>query len=44
MFESELQGTTIVKTPTHPQHNLIQPEVGFDTIIAVHTTQELYFY
>ena len=28
----------IVKTPTQPQHNLIQPEVGFDTIIAVHTT------
>ena len=37
-----------VKTPTQPQHNLIQPEVGFDMIIAVHTTttthRELYFY
>ena len=38
----------IVKTPTQPQHNLTQPEVGFDTIIAVHHHpthhQELYFY
>ena len=42
-------GLQIVKTPTQPQHNLTQPKVGFDMIIAVHHTthtthQELYFH
>ena len=31
------QPENVVKTPTQPQHNLTQPEVGFDMIIAVHT-------
>ena len=42
----------VVKTPTQPQHNLTQPEVGLDTIIGLHNFapaaarphQELYFY
>ena len=46
------QPENVVKTPTQPQHNLTQPEVGLDTIIGLHNFapaaarphQELYFY
>ena len=37
VFVVDVFVVVVVKTPTQPQHNLTQPEVGFDMIIAVHT-------